>query len=436
MRLQYSYCCQICNVICKSGQSLSIHLKNKHKDYTNERYYLEFIAKDLNANKCKLCGKSTKFLGYSKGFCTYCSYKCQANDAELNKLRQNTARSHFNGNIRSAEGNERIKLANHLNKESRCKKAKETYKNKTGFEHPMENPEIKNKLKTTMQEKYGVEHALQYKEFLDKQKNTCLQKYGNTSYIKIDAAKEKIKNNNIKKYGVESPNSLDIVKEKKRQTYLDKYGTDSYTQTIEYIEKVKDTNNKKYGYDYHMQRPEYQEYYEQLCKERYGVKRYCQTEEFKEKTKQTCLEKYGNETFCGSMYAVTARKSKYKYNDIFFDSSWELNYYIWLIDNNVNFKYHPDISFKYECNNQIHYYYPDFLINDEFVEIKGDQFFDKNGNFINPYNKNPDIVVRYKAKYQCMLANNIKILKYSDLKEIIKENKTKYGKTYIRQFKL
>ena len=436
MKIQYSYCCQLCNIIFKSGQSFTRHLKDKHKEYTAESYYLEFIAKNPMANKCKLCGNKTKFLGYSVGFSKYCSYKCQANDPELNKLRKNTARKHFNGKIRSEEGNERIKIANHLNKETRCKKAKETYKRKTGFEHAMQNPIVKDKLQNTMLERYGVEHALQYKEFLEKQKTTCLEKYGNTSYIKTNEAKEKIKENNIRKYGVESTNSLQEVKDKKRQACLEKYGVDSYTQTTEYIEKSKRTNNKKYGYDYHMQRPEYQKYYEELCNERYGVKRYCQTEAFKEKSRQTCLEKYGNETYVGSMYAIKTRNAKYFYDNLYFDSSWELNYYIWLIDNNINFIYHPDISFEYEYNNKKHYYYPDFLINNELLEIKGDQFFDKDGNYINPYNKSENENIRIKAKYQCMLENNIKIVRHDAIKEIIKENNIKYGKNYIKQFKI
>lgn len=32
---------------------------------------------------------------------------------------------------------------------------------------------------------------------------------------------------------------------------------------------------------------------------------------------------------------------KYKYNELYFDSSWELAYYIWLKDHNVKFEYHP-----------------------------------------------------------------------------------------------
>lgn len=60
-----------------------------------------------------------------------------------------------------------------------------------------------------------------------------------------------------------------------------------------------------------------------------------------------------------------------------FDSSWEIAYYIWLKDNMIIFEYQPNISFKYIVNGQIHYYRPDFKVNDEIHEIKGEQFFNE-----------------------------------------------------------
>ena len=89
-------------------------------------------------------------------------------------------------------------------------------------------------------------------------------------------------------------------------------------------------------------------------------------------------------------------QQKYLYNNINFDSSWELAYYIWLTDNNIEFEYQPNISFEYMVNGKIHKYFPDFLINDEYIEIKGNQFFDKDNNLINPYTKR--ILVKKKTK--------------------------------------
>ena len=46
-------------------------------------------------------------------------------------------------------------------------------------------------------------------------------------------------------------------------------------------------------------------------------------------------------------------KSKYFYNGIFFDSKPELAYYIWLVDNDYAFEYHPSTAFTYEHNGHI-----------------------------------------------------------------------------------
>jgi len=42
----------------------------------------------------------------------------------------------------------------------------------------------------------------------------------------------------------------------------------------------------------------------------------------------------------------------------------------------------------------------------------------------------------YAAKYQCMLDNNVKILKEEDIKPILKYITEKYGKDYLKQFKM
>lgn len=129
---------------------------------------------------------------------------------------------------------------------------------------------------------------------------------------------------------------------------------------------------------------------------------------------------------------IAKGRHKYKYNDIFFDSSWELAYYIWLTDNNIPFQYHPEIKFEYTYNNKKHYYFVDFYVNNEYQELKGPQFFDENKNFINPYDRNLDEL--YKEKYKCMLNNNIKII--LDCKQYIKYVHKTYGKNFITNCKI
>lgn len=82
-----------------------------------------------------------------------------------------------------------------------------------------------------------------------------------------------------------------------------------------------------------------------------------QIQQIKNKKEQTNIEKYGvkNSFLVKDENGIEKRIKtylklygydhptmvKYKYNELYFDSSWELAYYIWLKDHNVKFEYHP-----------------------------------------------------------------------------------------------
>ena len=114
---------------------------------------------------------------------------------------------------------------------------------------------------------------------------------------------------------------------------------------------------------------------------------------------------------------MPGEKKKYKYNGINFDSAVEIAYYIWLTDNHIEFQYKPKIVFYYEYNDKQHFYMPDFKVQDQYVEIKGNQFFDKNGDMQNPYDHSQDEL--YRAKQKCMELNNVKILKFDEYKKYL-----------------
>ena len=63
----------------------------------------------------------------------------------------------------------------------------------------------------------------------------------------------------------------------------------------------------------------------------------------------------------------------------------------------------------------------------------GDQFFNEN-KMVCPYDHNYDGL--YEAKHQCMLKNNIIILKYKEYVKYVKYVNEKYGKNYIKQYKI
>ena len=51
----------------------------------------------------------------------------------------------------------------------------------------------------------------------------------------------------------------------------------------------------------------------------------------------------------------------------------------------------------------------------------------------NPYDHSLDEL--YEAKHQCMLANNVKIIRVSEMKDILDYIYSKYGKNYLKQFR-
>lgn len=68
--------CKICNKEQKSLKNLSKHLSNKHK-YSPREYYDLYLKKD-NENICVVCGKETKYIGFTVGYNNTCTHKCGA----------------------------------------------------------------------------------------------------------------------------------------------------------------------------------------------------------------------------------------------------------------------------------------------------------------------------------------------------------------------
>lgn len=98
------------------------------------------------------------------------------------------------------------------------------------------------------------------------------------------------------------------------------------------------------------------------------------------------------------------------YKGIHYDSSWELAYLVWTIEHNIDIKRCDEIRTYITEDNKIHRYFPDFIVNNEIIEIKG--YFSKEAQL--KAEQNPDI----------------HILKYDDLKDIIQYVINKYGNKY------
>lgn len=244
-------------------------------------------------------------------------------------------------------------------------------------------------------------------------------------------------------------------KQKRVETWIKNLGVDSPSKNQKVLEKARQTCMTNFGVEYPMQSKEVFEAGRNKKLERYGDKDYNNRKKNKETRllknngnwdsqesiqlrKSTCNKKYGGPTPMSDHNIRIKTRTKYCYNDINFMNTWELSYYIWLQDNNMCFEYQPESTFKYEYNGNVHEYNPDFKINGEYFELKGDQFFknhDITKEMINPYDKSHKSDRLYEAKHQCMIKNNVKILTSIDMKPILKYVKDKYGKDYLKQFK-
>lgn len=113
----------------------------------------------------------------------------------------------------------------------------------------------------------------------------------------------------------------------------------------------------------------------------------------------------------------SSRGKKGYYKGYWCDSSYELAYVLFNLDNNIEFKRNKK-GFPYTFNSKSRLFYPDFIENDGFVEIK---------NF---HSSLTDAKIK-------QFKNNIKILYREDLKkEILPYVIKKYGKNFIHLYEV
>lgn len=135
------------------------------------------------------------------------------------------------------------------------------------------------------------------------------------------------------------------------------------------------------------------------------------------------------ESYSYSYYKSENFRKKIIFQNIKFDSSWEFYYYIYVLDNNKSITRYSGSGLDYTDNaGKRHKYFPDFVVNNELVEIKGAQFLDSNLSLIDPYGSDPS------AKDNCMRINNVRLVSPISMKYIITIVEQKYGKDYYKKF--
>ena len=103
------------------------------------------------------------------------------------------------------------------------------------------------------------------------------------------------------------------------------------------------------------------------------------------------------------------------YKGYWCDSSWELAFVIYNIDNNIKFERNK-IGYEYLYKGKKHKYYPDYIISNVLHEIKG-------------YETDKD-----KEKYKGVKDISLKILYKKDIQHMINYVTSKYGNDYIKLY--
>lgn len=224
---------------------------------------------------------------------------------------------------------------------------------------------------------------------------------------------EKQNSTRIEKYG----KWLDYSRIEK--TVMEKYGVKCVFQNPVIRQKCMDWLHKKYGEQYIniSQVPAIKDKSKETLLARTGFSNSMQNPAVKEKVKQTCIDKYGTRSV----------SYKYVYNGISFDSGWEICFYEYMIDHNKSVKYPSGACLEYrDVKGNLKYYYPDFLIDGELIEIKGKQFFDKDGTMCCPFRQSTmsddeyeNLCKTYELKHQCMIEHNVKIITNKEIQPIL-----------------
>lgn len=111
--------CKLCSFIAVSRYGLSRHLKRNHT-IADKEYYDKYLKQD-NEELCKMCGKESRFYGFSIGYLKYCSKKCAWNDPELKHEREVTCFNKYGVNHPN-------KRTDSESKENRVNSSKQSWK--------------------------------------------------------------------------------------------------------------------------------------------------------------------------------------------------------------------------------------------------------------------------------------------------------------------
>lgn len=362
-----------------------------------------------NRVKCKQCGKSLihNFGDFYYGYRVYCSKKC-ANSSE-----------------------------------DSCAKSKATRFKKNGGKYFSD--ETNQKRKNTFIERYGVDNNMKSEEGKKSHRDAIEKKYGKgiTNVFQAESCKNKISMTKEQRYGDKNFNNP----QKGKQTRSIHAKDPDFQADIN--RRIQQTSTDRYGVPHPMKCDEVaqrsQANAQKTLSDRYGVHTYMKTPQFQQECIDTWIQNYGvdHPMKCPEV-RIRQQQSTASYicDDILFDSSWEVSFYLYHKILGHDVKYNDELTFQYECNSKQHAYIPDFIVDRKVYEIKGNQFFNEDGKMICPYRNEGMSDETYQelcdiseAKHQCMIRNNVIICKKDEMTPIIAFLKDYLGKNYLDRFR-
>lgn len=219
---------------------------------------------------------------------------------------------------------------------------------------------------------------------------TCLEKYGYSNGAQVSEFKEKFQKTNLEKYGnVCSLNGKEQIK-KKKETWLKNYGVENPFQIEETREKVKNNNIEKYGIPY------------AIC-----------TKESQESQEKSLNTKIKNRS-------LGLNKLKYLLDELTFDSSWEVAFYIYFRDKGLKIERNK-IVFEYFFNDKKCYTFVDFSVGSFMFEIKSNYIF--------------HLDKKQEVRNEFLLNKGVIFIDDNSIQDYLSYVKNKYGNKYIDSLK-
>ena len=226
--------------------------------------------------------------------------------------------------------------------------SRDTCIKKYGVEHVSQIETTKNKARQTCLLNHGVEYTLQSKELRDKGKKTMLKKYNNENYRNST----KIKETHLLKTNEEK----DEMIKKMKKTNLEKFGVEHFND----LKKMKETTLKNWNVEYPSQ-----------------------NKEIRNKIIKTNLKKYGVENpmqdpVINEKQQISGKKLKlHKQTGLKYRGGNEKHFLDYCFEHNIKIEKAPSI--KYEFENKIKTYHPDFYLKDKnlIIEIKSAYYYER-----------------------------------------------------------